>query len=91
MADTTNNLDITTTPQSVSSLGGPAAGVAVRIVNIGPHDIRYAIAATIPDRNDAFRPMKATGYGSVIEFASGEDEIWLWTSINKATVNVELA
>ena len=92
MADTLPNITLTTTPQSLAvlSAGAIATGAACRIQNIGQSVAYYAIAATLPDKS-AKRRMETDGYGSTIEFASGENNIWLWASHGTTTINAELA
>ena len=92
MADTLPNITLTTTPQSLATLsaGAIATGVACRIQNIGRSVAYYAIAATLPDKSGK-RRIETDGYGSTVEFAAGENDIYLWASIGTTTVNAELA
>lgn len=90
MADTLLNSTVTTTPQTLETLTGGSivAGTAARIQNLGLSVVYYAISATLPDKSGK-RRLYTDGYGSVVEFAAGENDIWLWSSSGLSVINAE--
>jgi hypothetical protein len=92
MSDTLPNITVTTTPQSLTvlSAGAVATGIATRVQNLGQSVVYYAISATLPDKT-GIRRMPTEGYGNIIEFPAGENDIWFWSGTGTSVINAELA
>ena len=92
MSDTLPDIPLTNTPQALSALSAGAipAGSASRFQNKGHIEVQYARSVTIPDKSGS-NFAEISNYGSWIETASGESDVWLWVNAGEGLINAELA